>query len=189
MESWQRLGYQLLPEYAPKDIIEEIIEISNLEHRYTRGEVGPDGFSTMNKNIRSVDLINLDCYEHPDIYGMLKHVIEVFNARYLCYNISGINQIDLLRYGVGGHYIYHDDVFAEPTPTDRKISCILQLSDPSDYEGGDFVLEGEDIDDHHTKMRRAKGSIVLFDSRLSHRISPVTSGERKSLIAWGVGRV
>ena len=83
----------------------------------------------------------------------------------------------------GGKYDWHHDVHWEGDgPTDRKLSLTVQLSDPADYEGGNFEFAAcEQLPPHYAKQR---GTVVVFPSYLSHRVSPVTSGVRKSLVAW-----
>ena len=41
-------------------------------------------------------------------------------------------------YGDGGHYDWHADL--GPQMSNRKLSCVLQLSEPTDYEGGDLEM-------------------------------------------------
>ena len=67
----------------------------------------------------------------------------------------------------------------------RKLSCILQLSDPDDYEGGGTQLR--DIDNSLYNIPRERGTLVFFDSRLYHREKMVHKGLRKSLICWAIG--
>ena len=63
----------------------------------------------------------------------------------------------------------------------RKRSLVLQLSDPSDYEGGDleFFVSAEP-----TPVERKKGLIVAFPSFVLHHVTPVTSGTRRTLVVW-----
>ena len=79
-----------------------------------------------------------------------------------------------------GGYDWHLDVGPHPL-NHRKISITVQLSDPDDYEGGDF-----EIWTHSGKViaPRQKGAVVLFPSYLLHRVTPVTKGVRKSLVLW-----
>tara|TARA_B100000287_G_scaffold124183_1_gene116138 strand:- start:358 stop:978 length:621 start_codon:yes stop_codon:yes gene_type:complete len=67
----------------------------------------------------------------------------------------------------------------------RKLSCIVQLSDPDDYEGG--ITQILDVDQSLYTIPKEKGTVVFFDSRLHHRAKMVTKGLRKSLITWAVG--
>lgn len=66
----------------------------------------------------------------------------------------------------------------------RKLSFSLQLSDPSEYTGGELQFhEGG----KSAFAPKEKGSLVIFDSRIYHRVKPVKSGVRKSLVGWVLG--
>ncbi|MDA8015328.1 MAG: 2OG-Fe(II) oxygenase, partial [Gammaproteobacteria bacterium] len=63
---------------------------------------------------------------------------------------------------------------------------VVQLSDADEYEGGDFQM-------HYVKAHppadiiRKRGTVLIFPSLLLHRVTPVTSGVRYSLVGWYVG--
>lgn len=83
-------------------------------------------------------------------------------------------------YEDGGHYGWHVDI-GPNTINHRKISITIQLSDPDEYEGGDFELwVGGDFQ----KLPKSKGDAILFPSFLLHRVTPITKGTRKSLVLW-----
>jgi PKHD-type hydroxylase len=67
----------------------------------------------------------------------------------------------------------------------RKLSFVVQLSDPDDYEGGNLQLLDEAGRSYIAPRRR--GTMILFDSRAQHRVLKVTSGLRRSLVGWTVG--
>lgn len=83
-----------------------------------------------------------------------------------------------------GHYDWHHDVhFTDDSPLDRKLSVTVQLSDPNDYEGGDF-----EFDECETPSdSKARGTVLVFPSYLRHRVLPVTNGVRLSMVAWFYG--
>lgn len=85
-------------------------------------------------------------------------------------------------YGDGGHYDWHADL--GPGISNRKISCVVQLSEPEDYIGGDLEMNpGGNI----ITVPRGIGLVVFFPSFLLHRVKPLTSGTRKSLVTWLAG--
>ncbi len=61
---------------------------------------------------------------------------------------------------------------------------VLQLSDPEEYEGGIFELF---INKHVRELPKKKGMVALFPSYFMHRVTPVTKGERRSLVLWVSG--
>jgi PKHD-type hydroxylase len=85
----------------------------------------------------------------------------------------------------GGKYDWHVDIFWDnPMPFDRKLSVTIQLSEPSDYEGGQFEFFG--MQSPGEEFRR-RGSVLVFPSVFNHRVLPVTAGERLSLVTWVEG--
>lgn len=81
-----------------------------------------------------------------------------------------------------GNYGWHHDVRLNTVaPYDRKLSVVVQLSDRSDYEGGEFEFQTVQ---HPGETFAPRGSILLFPSFLAHRVLPVTKGVRYSLVTW-----
>ncbi len=66
----------------------------------------------------------------------------------------------------------------------RKLSMVLQLSDPSEYEGGDLELF---TSANPIITKKQKGIIHAFPSYVMHRVTPVTKGVRKTLVVWIAG--
>lgn len=83
-----------------------------------------------------------------------------------------------------GHYDWHHDIlWTHSANSDRKLSITVQLSDSQEYAGGDF-----EFDEVETPTgAKTKGTILVFPSYLRHRVTPVTWGVRKSLVAWFSG--
>jgi PKHD-type hydroxylase len=82
------------------------------------------------------------------------------------------------------HYDWHEDNSAcMKKPMDRKLSFVLQLSDPADYEGGKFELHPS-ADPLPATAYTRQGDAMLFRSGLRHRVLPVTRGTRYSLVTW-----
>lgn len=81
-----------------------------------------------------------------------------------------------------GHYNWHRDVdWVSEGPMQRKLSLVAQLSELNDYEGGDFQLEEESPSG---QILRKRGTVLVFPSFLKHKVTPVTSGLRQSLVCW-----
>lgn len=67
----------------------------------------------------------------------------------------------------------------------RKLTVSVQLSDPSEYEGGELQIMDDNSKIYSTPKER--GTITVFDSRSRHRVRRVSSGVRKSLVGWVIG--
>jgi PKHD-type hydroxylase len=113
-----------------------------------------------------------------------KIMSQVTEANNTIWNFELKSIIDNIQYteyeGNGGHYDWHLDI-GPGSISHRKISIVIQLSDPNDYVGGDLqIMTGSE----YTTIPRGKGNVVIFPSFLLHRVVPLTSGNRKSLVLW-----
>lgn len=85
-------------------------------------------------------------------------------------------------YGNGGHYDWHADLGAGIS--NRKLSVVLQLSNADEYEGGELQMNtGGTI----LNVPKEKGLICFFPSFVLHRVTPLSSGLRRSLVTWLCG--
>ena len=87
------------------------------------------------------------------------------------------------RYGVGEGFADHvDSAVRIRAGSDFRIrsdlSATLFLSDPSEYEGGELVAEGQ------APVKLAAGDMVLYPASTVHRVTPVTRGERIACFFW-----
>ena len=91
-----------------------------------------------------------------------------------------INQIDLLKYSIGGKYDVHTDHY---TTTPRHLSVIMNLNE--DYDGGDLIFTDQKLLEIK-RLKLKKGSIVFFPSNFlyPHAIEPITKGIRYSIVSW-----
>ena len=69
---------------------------------------------------------------------------------------------------------------------------MLSLEDGDKYEGGDFEFDlKNDSESKPVMMKcaeaRKKGTLIFFPSYVWHRVTPVTSGIRYSLVIWNRG--
>jgi PKHD-type hydroxylase len=82
----------------------------------------------------------------------------------------------------GKYDVHHDIDWNANKPHDRKLSIVVQLTDPDAYEGGD--LSFSEVENPKSSDLRKQGTIIVFPSYLQHSVSPVTCGVRHSLVSW-----
>lgn len=78
---------------------------------------------------------------------------------------------------------WHFDMGRGPSAR-RKISVVIQLTDPAEYTGGDLQLQ---LDGESHSIKKGKGYVCLFPSYLVHRVTPVTKGNPQFLVLWVSG--
>lgn len=140
---------------------------------------GPNG--KINKEVRDANVFSFPLNEQTEpLYRKVMHIIESANLEY-DFDIDGIpHEFQLLRYEPGGHYKWHMDMGG--VNGDRKISIVVFLTDPSEYEGGELeVMEAG-------KLPREQGTVATFPSYMMHTVHPVTKGIRWSLVSWITGK-
>lgn len=118
------------------------------------------------------------------VYDRLAYVARLANAQYWRFDLGGF--VEDFQYTVydepDDHYSWHMDTVKQVAgKTPRKLSMVLQLSDPADYAGGDLQIKGGPTD---TTVQRERGLITIFPSYMLHRVTPLESGVRKSLVVW-----
>lgn len=122
-------------------------------------------------------------------YARVEEIVLRLNAQFFHYDLSGLVSFQYARYDGTecGHFDWHKDYgkdYGAPDREPRKLSLSLQLSDPAQYQGGELeVRAGNQVD----VAPKARGTIIAFPSYVLHRVTPTTSGARKSLVVWAVG--
>ena len=110
------------------------------------------------------------------------------------------------KYKEGQYYDWHCDSWDKPYDRKdkkaldhgkiRKLSMTCQLTDGSEYSGGELEFDFRQYEPHQREeskhLRKAteilpKGSIIVFPSFLWHRVKPITKGTRYSLVLWHLG--
>jgi PKHD-type hydroxylase len=122
-------------------------------------------------------------------YDRMETIILSLNSQFFQYNLVKLTPFQHAIYNGSeqAHFDWHSDYCRETGREEndfRKLSITVQLSDPSDYAGGELqarVRSGIDV------APKSRGTVIAFPSFVLHRVTPVTSGVRKSLVGWVLG--
>ena len=166
----------------------KIIGIADGVYPDDAGVGGGSGRGKVEKKIRDAELYGVHLNEaNAWIFNKLGNIVAGVNTHHFDYDLAGITHtLQLLHYRhkpgeeTSGHYNWHIDSGPGQSAM-RKISMSVQLSDPKYYEGGEL-----EVFDHAGPIVAAKeqGSVHLFPSYMPHKVHPMTSGERWSLVIW-----
>lgn len=128
------------------------------------------------------------------IFNRMNQTIMEINQRFYGFDIYGY---DTFQYTVyegesQGKYDWHMDTAMGPLDPSarlimRKITFVMLLSDDGDFTGGEFELNTGMARGETMKIETKKGRIIAFPSFMLHRVKPVLSGTRKSLVTWAEG--
>ncbi len=127
---------------------------------------------------------------HTDSWpaGMLAHFIHVANRNLYKFDLQEwATPIQFTCYkGEGAHYDWHLDSAASDLNPNfvRKLSISLCLTPKEEYEGGEFCIR---IDNNEFEFKLDVGEAILFPSDTFHKVKPLKSGKRTTIVGWMAG--
>ena len=190
----------------PERICDDIVKYGNLK-KQKLAVTGPYQekklSNTQIKNLKKVRDSNIVWLNDSWIYKEIHPYISFANkAAGWNFNWDYSESCQFTKYKKGQYYDWHCDSWDQPyqrqqgDPTHgkiRKLSVTVTLSDPKNYKGGELEFDFRNLDpDKPRKPVKCKeilpkGSLVVFPSFVWHRVCPVKSGERNSLVIWNLG--
>jgi len=116
------------------------------------------------------------------IFRKLTDVILQANQQWFGFDLNNIENLQYSVYNEGDFYEKHvDHHFQGAGQYPRKLSFTMQLTDPSEYEGGETMLiTAKDP----FPISKDRGTITFFPSYTLHEVMPITKGTRKALVGW-----
>ena len=166
-----------------EDMVNENYKFSKGKTRVIELGTDTDSYQTNNRDIAYIT----PAPHSKWLYDLLFPLALEANENLFHFDIDVVT--DPIHYVIypedGGHLDWHMDVGAYSV-NKRKIAMTVQLSDPSEYEGGEFEIwfGGQ----QSTIVPREKGDVVCFPAFCMHRVRPIKKGKRKCLVFWTGGR-
>lgn len=123
--------------------------------------------------------------EDDFLYEKLRTLICKINSEYYNFNLLDYGEpIKFAEYTTNGTSI-HVDLGNNNSTNYRKLTVVILLSDPNDYDGGDFFITNHT--GGSTMAPRERGKVIIFPSFLMHYVSPITRGKRNTAVAFAYG--
>lgn len=172
-------AYAFWDNFLSEEECKKIIKIGNDKKLKNASIIGN------NKKVRDSKVSWI--YPEPNInwlYERLTSIITDLNSRFFKFHLTGLLEpLQFTNYKApGAKYGKHTD--RSINILNRKLSFSILLSDKSSYKGGDFYLyENEE----GLLLPQEQGKLLLFPSFVLHEVTPVTKGERNSLVGWVTG--
>lgn len=139
-------------------------------------------------NLRYAELVWMD--DVGDLSWVMNRLIELVshsNKHRFDFDVREFAESpQLAKYDAakGGHFAWHSDIGDGPAAGKRKLTLVLQLSNPDTYDGGDLEIRPSA---HIQLANRAQGSVSVFPSFALHQVTPIKRGIRRSLTVWAHG--
>ena len=191
----------VFPKAIPEDFCDKIIEEASKQKKQV-AKIGDEGTKVIdNKEVRNSNIVWLT---DGWIYEKIGPFIDAANKNASWnFNYFKTESMQFTIYNKEQHYDWHQDSFPvysninqpELFGLTRKVSAVVQLTDGKKFKGGDLVFDTrmynpEKRDVHSAEVcleARQKGTIVVFPSFLWHKVTPVTKGNRNTLVVWNCG--
>tara|TARA_Y100001963_G_C6666578_1_gene393011 strand:+ start:134 stop:733 length:600 start_codon:yes stop_codon:yes gene_type:complete len=192
----KRKKYLVVKNAISSEICDEIIKIGEKLHQ----DDARAGDYQINPDIRKSKVSWIELYDMPSIEESIMSIVEEVNDKhswgYVIDEEIPYSAAQYTVYDKDDYYDWHTDTgtIAEIDETseydkespDRVISITLLLSNyGDDYTGGEFeILPNIKTSEGVERFKFSKGDMIVFKSVLGHRVLPVISGQRKSLVMW-----
>jgi len=167
---------------------DDVIRFSNTLRKQKGVTLNPDGTPCINNEIRKSEIIWMT--EKWIYKELLTYISDGNRLAGYNFNLKEAEPIQYTRYSNNNYYHWHfDEIKNNQNKLIRKLSIIINLTDPEDFEGGDVWIskphpEADKTQKIKLDFMRKRGSCVVFPSFLYHRVAPVTKGTRHSLVCW-----
>ena len=127
--------------------------------------------------------------ETAKFYDRIEQIVLSLNSQFFQYDLLAMAPLQHLIYHASeqGHLEWHIDYAKESSQAGRefrKLSMSIQLSDPSEYEGGELQAR---VRGQIETAPKTLGTVIAFPSYILHRVTPVTAGVRKAVVVWALG--
>ena len=168
------------------------VELDRLEHHcdglaLEQARVIGDGYNSIRAT--QVAWVHSNSQITENLYRKMEQVVLRLNAEHFCSDLSGLTTLQYALYSQSeaGYFDWHIDYGRDsndPAQEPRKITLSLQLSDAACYDGCELEVRAAHLVDVAPRQR---GTLVAFRANALHRVTPITRGMRKSLVAWAAG--
>lgn len=180
--------YRLVENFFNKQEVDKIIDLEALQN-FSKGAIGDNSSSNLNSKIRDSDISWLHPSKESDwVFHKFHNLVGDVNHDVFMYDIDGFEAFQYTKYKNNQHYTWHFDAFTEYSTWERRISASIILTEPDKYEGGVLQVVTNGNIENPISFKPSAGSVVFFASWMSHRVTPVQKGVRKSLVAWIMGK-
>lgn len=155
--------------------------------------LGTDGPGPVQPQVRRVTRLKIPPALSARITALLTAQKDTLE-RHFAVSLGTCEEPQFLRYEPGDFFVPHQDgntPLIHDESRFRKISVVLFLSaqshepSPDSYGGGALVLQGPYLGPPlRLPVDASPGTLVAFRAETTHEVTPVTHGERFTVVSW-----
>jgi PKHD-type hydroxylase len=175
--------FKTIERFLTETECEDIIKYSISNYELHSGKVKGQG---KNENVRKSNVahINYD-NQFPGFSTRLKNLITpMFDLKGVEIDNTFENTFQFTEYSQGDFYDWHTDSINHDIELSNKRYCSIVIQLNNEYEGGDLEMKPFNEVENIMVFKRGIGNLFIFLSDIEHRVSPVTTGVRHSIVGW-----
>ena len=196
------MAFYIFPNAIPKDDCKTYLNYCLNNSDFQEATTIKDGYSDTHKDFEKSSekqehkrktqvsfIVDRENMMNDLVWGFIRQA----NLEFFKYKLDYFQPIQFAKYEEGDHYDWHQDSSQQDiSESSRKLSLTFSLTDHDEYDGGllQFYNGGRSYDYQERNIEqdiKSVGSVVVFDSRDWHRVTPVTKGVRYSIVCWTIG--
>ena len=190
--------FYLFPRMVKPEVCDGIVKDCMMRNLESAKIINPDRSSSRDDpKVRKTSVYFVPFDRSNKANEIAWYFLKQANKMMFKYDLTYFEKVQFAEYKDAGFYDWHIDSYYKDEPDKtRKLSLSLMLTDPNTFEGGEFQFynggrpleeQGDVTGEQIKKDLKAQGSIVVFDSRDFHRVTPVVKGIRHSVVCWATG--
>ena len=148
---------------------------------------GTSAAGTVDRGTRSTKALAAPATLHERLRARIEAALPHISAHFAA-SLGSIEPLQFLRYGVGDFFVAHQDGNTPLIHDDtrhRRVSIVLFLSERGEYDGGSLTFHGAyPAFDLREEAAAEAGSLIAFRSETTHEVTPLTRGERFTVVTW-----
>ncbi len=165
--------------------VRKLLKDANIykEDRVEAG-ISNKGKGVVNQQVRNSTIFFPKADRYPNTFNILQSaIISEYSSVCSYIDLTNIAEIQYARYETGNFFRKHNDTIYADGHTKRVLTCSINLSEESEYYGGDLVVfdnKGNEI----SKLGKEIGSFIIFPATFFHEACVVESGTREAIVTW-----
>lgn len=177
----------IIPNVLTKDECMSVIEAGKKLANLGEGAAKPgdDGYGDDSEQMRKCQVSWFSPYDSDLLwlYQKTLNTMRQANEDNWGFTLDGeLEHTQFTVYHQTNHFDWHLDV-GDGELKYRKLTSTLLLNEPDDYTGGELQLNAQ----QPRSAPRLQGGMVIFPTYILHRVTPILSGTRYSLVQWMSG--
>ena len=179
-----RANYLLIEQFLPPPEREQLLRELRRSQEAAALVYGTSAGGRVDERIRKARLLEVSHELRDAVTARLRDAQQSL-ADHFGIALASFEEPKFLRYLTGDFFVAHQDGNTGLIRDDsmhRRVSVILFLNDS--YQGGELLFHGKYPDFARHAVPATPGALVAFPSETTHEVTPVTDGERYTVVSW-----